>query len=108
MSGPGSRGVHRPSVHNSINTAAASTAVGQCTSRRWASNDLTNSMNSSPDTFVPVIFPIWLAIITIAMPVMYPTSTGRDKRSARKPKRAMPPARQIPPTMSARTAASKA
>ena len=43
MSGPGSRGVHRPSVHNSINTAAASTAVGQCTSRRWASNDLTNS-----------------------------------------------------------------
>ncbi|COX68074.1 Uncharacterised protein [Mycobacterium tuberculosis] len=70
--------------------------------------ECTSLKNSLPSTEVPVIVPSWLEIMTSAMPAMYPTSTGRDSRLARKPSRAVPASRQIRPTSNPRVAARTA
>lgn len=105
ISGPGAGGANHASTNNSVRTNAANAIVGKCDCLNPDANDRTWSMNVSPDTGTPVILPSWLAIITMAIPVMYPTSTGRDSRLARKPTRATPPRTQMAPTSKARTAA---
>ena len=54
----------------------------------------------------PSSLPSCEAAIVNAMPARYPTSTGRDNRSARAPSRRTQPTRQQRPTMSASAAAS--
>jgi hypothetical protein len=56
---------------------------------------------SEPSTENPSSFGTWLTITVSAMPLMYPTRTGRDSRSVRKPRRAAAAPTQIAPTMSA-------
>ena len=88
---PGARGATR-SDEQQRPAPTAPGRVGQC-----ISSELGDERADLGDGFValhgtPVILPSWLAIMMTATPAMYPTSTGLDSRSARKPSRTRGPA----------------
>ena len=75
-------------------------------SPRWVKTSRTSSTNDDASSLTPTSLPSWLAAMVKAMPARYPTSTGRDSRSASAPSRSTQPTRQQTPTISASAAAS--
>ena len=106
--GPGQPGAHRRRVNSSATTARPSPSVGRWTAPNWETSETVSCHGVLPEISRPVSLEYWLTIIRIAMPAMYPVSTGEESRLARKPSRARKPTRQTSPTASASSAATSA
>src|SRR5699024_12839067 len=77
-SGSGNFGATQCATYNSTSTTTAISSVGICASVTCWKNDTSSCQACSPSVSILVISDSWLIIISTAIPMRYPTSTGRD------------------------------
>ena len=70
MSGAGQVGAKRWRASSTTSTESGSTSVGTWTSARCVTAYLSSWRKESPSTWIPVTLPIWLTIMSAAMPAM--------------------------------------
>ena len=106
ISAAGSDGAKRCSAISSASPMRPTASGRHCVSGRSAASvhDLWSVWPVPVGT--PNIFGSWPTITSIAIPVTKPTSTGRERKSAMKPRRRTPDAIITPPETSARAASS--
>ena len=70
MRGPGQVGAKRWKAKSTASTPSDSKSVGRWMSPRWVTAYLTSWTKDSPSTVMPMTLPIWLTIMSAAMPAM--------------------------------------
>ncbi len=96
-SGPGTLGAQRRSPSSRTTVAAATASVDRLAAGSWATAHTSLPKTLSPLTATPSTFPSWPTATVIPIPILKPVSTGREMKSATKPRCNQPASSNSPP-----------